>query len=72
MSEPARTLEPADYAGSHFTEFGLDPPSYVVSLEKADGSVAVADFGTLNPANTSQYVRLVGQPTLYLMILELG
>jgi hypothetical protein len=72
VSEPARTLEPADYAGAHFTEFGLDPPSYVVSLEKADRSVVVADFGTLNPSSTSQYVRLIGQPTLYLMPRHVG
>ncbi len=72
VSEPARTLEPADYAGAHFTEFGLDPPSYVVSLEKAGRSVVVADFGTLNPSTTSQYVRLVGQPTLYLMPRHVG
>jgi hypothetical protein len=72
VSEPARSLEPADYAGARFTEFGLDPPSYVVSLEKADRSVVVADFGTLNPASTSQYVRLVGQPTLYLMPRHVG
>ena len=72
VSEPARTLEPADYAGAHFTEFGLDPPSYVISLEKADRSMVVADFGTLNPSSTSQYVRLVGQPTLYLMPRHVG
>jgi hypothetical protein len=72
VSEPARTLEPADYAGARFTEFGLDPPAYVVSLEKADRSVVVADFGTLNPASTSQYVRLVGQPTLYIMPRHVG
>ena len=32
----------------------------------------VADFGTLNPTSTSQYVRLVGQPTLYLMPRHVG
>jgi hypothetical protein len=72
VSEPARTLEPADYAGARFTEFGLDPPRYVVSVEKADRSAVVADFGTLNPASTSQYVRLIGQPTLYLMPRHVG
>lgn len=72
VSEPSRALEPADYAGARFTEFGLDPPAYVVSLEKADRSAVVADFGTLNPASTSQYVRLVGQPTLYLMPRHVG
>jgi hypothetical protein len=72
VSEPARTLEPAEYSGARFTDFGLDPPAYVVSLEKADRSVLVADFGTLNAVSTSQYVRLVGQPTLYLMPRHVG
>jgi hypothetical protein len=72
VSEPTRTLEPTDYAGARFTDFGLDPPAYLVSLEKADRSVVVADFGTLNAASTSQYVRLVGQPTLYLMPRHVG
>jgi hypothetical protein len=72
VSEPTRTLEPAEYAGTHFTDFGLDPPAYLVSLEKADRSVVVVDFGTLNATSTSQYVRLVGQPTLYLMPRHVG
>jgi hypothetical protein len=72
VSEPTRTLEPAEYAGTHFTDFGLDPPAYLVSLEKADRSMVVVDFGTLNATSTSQYVRLVGQPTLYLMPRHVG
>ena len=72
VSEPTRTLEPTDYSGARFTDFGLDPPAYLVSLEKADRSAVVADFGTLNPASTSQYVRLVGQSNLYLMPRHVG
>jgi hypothetical protein len=72
VSEPTRTLEPTEYSGARFTDFGLDPPAYLVALEKADRSVIVADFGTLNAASTSQYVRLVGQPTLYLMPRHVG
>jgi hypothetical protein len=72
VSGPTRTLEPTDYTGVRFTDFGLDPPAYLVSLEKADRSVVVADFDTLNAASTSQYVRLVGQPTLYLMPRHVG
>jgi hypothetical protein len=72
VSEPTRTLEPTEYSGARFTDFGLDPPAYLVALEKADRSVVVADFGTLNAASTSQYVRLVGQPTLYLMPRHVG
>jgi hypothetical protein len=72
VSEPTRTLEPTEYSGARLTDFGLDPPAYLVALEKADRSVVVADFGTLNAASTSQYVRLVGQPTLYLMPRHVG
>jgi hypothetical protein len=72
VSEPARRLDPNDYEGASFADFGLDPPAYLVALENADGSLIVTDFGTLNPANTSQYVRLIGQPTLYLMPRHVG
>lgn len=72
VSEPARILDPNEYRGASFADFGLDPPAYLVSLEKADRSVIVADFGTLNPANTAQYVRLIGQPRLYLLHRHIG
>ncbi len=72
VSEPTRSLDPGDYEAANFAEFGLDPPAYVVSLEQPDRSVIVADFGTLNPSGTSQYLRLVGQPTVYLMPRHVG
>jgi hypothetical protein len=72
VSEPARSLDPSDYQTANFVEFGLDPPAYLVSLEQPDGSVIVADFGTLNPSGTSQYVRLVGLPTVYLIPRHVG
>jgi hypothetical protein len=72
VSEPTRSLDPGEYKGTSFADFGLDPPAYLVSLRQAAGAVIVADFGTLNPASTSQYVRLIGQPTLYLMPRYVG
>lgn len=72
VSTPGRALDPAAYQGSSFADFGLDPPASVVSLAAADQSSVVADFGTLNPSGTSQYVRLVGQPTLYLLPRHVG
>jgi hypothetical protein len=72
VSGPTRSLDPGEYGGASFADFGLDPPAYLVSLGHADGSVTVADFGTLNPSGTSQYVRLVGHPTLYLMPRHVG
>jgi uncharacterized protein DUF4340 len=72
VSEPARSLDPSEYETTNFAEFGLDPPAYLVSLEQSDRSVIIADFGTLNPSGTSQYLRLVGQPTIYLMPRHVG
>jgi Domain of unknown function (DUF4340) len=72
VSEPTRSIEPSEYAGASFVDFGLDPPAYLVLMELPDRSVTVADFGTLNPSGTSQYLRLVGQPTLYLMPRHVG
>jgi hypothetical protein len=72
VSQPTRSLDPRDSEGANFAEFGLDPPAYVVSLEQPDRSVIVADFGTLNPAGTSQYLRLVGLPTVHLMPRHVG
>jgi len=72
VATPARTLDPEDYRGTELAEFGLDPPAFVVALGAADQHVIIADFGALNPARTSQYVRLVGQPRLYLLPRHVG
>lgn len=72
VSEPFRTLDPNEYQGASFADFGLDPPAYLVALTADDHPAIVADFGTLNPANTAQYVRLVGQPKLYLLPRHVG
>jgi hypothetical protein len=72
VSEPTRSLGPGEYEAASFVEFGLDPPAYIVSLEQPDRSEIVADFGTLNPSGTAQYLRLVGQPNVYLMPRHVG
>jgi Domain of unknown function (DUF4340) len=72
VSEPTRSLDPGEYETASFAAFGLDPPAYIVSLEQPDRSAIVADFGTLNPSGTAQYLRLVGQPTVYLMPRHVG
>ena len=69
---PARTIEADDFAGTSLAEFGLDPPAYVVSLGGAAATVATAEFGTLTPAGTSQYVRLLGQARLLLLPRHVG
>ena len=72
VSEPTRTLDPADYQGMSFSDFGLSPPAFLVSLAEIDGTVTVTDFGALNPTGTSQYVRVVGQLKLCLMPRHIG
>ena len=72
VSELTRILDPNDYQGVSFTEFGLDPPAFLVSLSEPNHPTILADFGALNPTSTSQYVRIVGQSRLYLMPRHVG
>jgi hypothetical protein len=71
VSAPTRRLDPEDYRDA-LADFGLDPPDCVVSLGAVGGSGATVDFGALNPAQTAQYARLVGTPTLYLLPRHVG
>jgi hypothetical protein len=72
VSEPAREIAPAELTPASFAEFGLDPPASVVALGAAQGPVATVNFGALNPASTSQYVRIGGSPAVYLMPRHVG
>jgi len=72
VSEPAREMAANELTAGSFAEFGLDPPASVVALSTASGTVATLNFGVLNPAGTSQYVRLGGAPTVYLMGRHVG
>jgi hypothetical protein len=72
VSEPAREIAPAELTPASFAEFGLDLPASVVTLGAADGPVAIVNFGVLNPVSTSQYVRVGGSPTVYLMPRHVG
>lgn len=71
-SEPIRTFHADELLGSKFSKFGLDPPALRVSLTFTDGSDTVVNFGALNAASTSQYVRIVGQPLLHLLSRHVG
>jgi hypothetical protein len=72
VSEPAREIAAGDLTAGSFAEFGLDPPASVVALSTAPGAAATINFGVLNPAGTSQYVRLGGAATVYLMGRHVG
>jgi Domain of unknown function (DUF4340) len=72
VSEPAREIAASELTSASFAAFGLDPPANVAVLETPSGGLATVNFGTLNPAGTSHYVRLGGAPTVYLMPRHVG
>lgn len=72
VSDAMRGLDPAEYGATSLADFGLDPPAYVVSLSESGRPVATVQFGTLNPAGTSQYVRLLGAAKVDLMPRHVG
>ena len=72
VSEPTREIAPAELTPASFADFGLDPPASVVALGTAQGPVATVNFGVLNPAGTSQYVRVGGSSAVYLMARHVG
>jgi len=72
VSEPTREIPANELTTASFAAFGLDPPASVVTLGNPGGTVATANFGVLNPAGTSEYLRLAGVPTIYLMPRHVG
>lgn len=72
VSEPVREIPAAELTAESFAEFGLDPPAFVAVLETQASVAATMNFGSLNPAGTSHYVRLGGAPTVYLMSRHVG
>jgi len=72
VSEPSREIAGESLAVGSFAEFGLDPPASVVAVNTAQGASATVNFGVLNPAGTSQYVRIGGSANVYLMARHVG
>ena len=67
VSQPSREIPAGELAVENFAAFGLDPPSEVAVLETRSAVAATVNFGMINPAGTSHYVRLGGAPAVYLM-----
>ncbi|SFK10618.1 hypothetical protein [Bradyrhizobium sp. Gha] len=67
VSDVAREIPASELTAATFAEFGLDPPAVVAAIEARGGAAATINFGALNPASTSHYVRLAGRPTVALM-----
>jgi len=72
VSAPLRDIPASEISAASFVEYGLDPPASVVAIETNGGAAATVNFGALNPVGTSQYVRIGGSPTVYLMSRHVG
>jgi hypothetical protein len=67
-----RQIPAAELSPDNFADFGLDPPALVAVLGTPAGVTAGVNFGTLNPASTSHYARLAGNPAVYLLPRHVG
>lgn len=67
-SGPVREIEAAELAGVDVRALGLDDPALVLEVY-ADGAepALTARFGGYNPEGILQYMRLDGDPRVYLM-----
>ena len=72
-SGPVREIEAAELSGRDPGLFGLDPPRLSVRLYGRGGEpVLTARFGEFNPEGYLQYMRIDGNPRLYLMSRFVG
>ena len=72
VSSPPRVLKPGDYSAVQVADFGLDPPHLLVIVVANTGKTSSVTFGEATPAQNAQYVRVIGQPDLYLMPRYVG
>ncbi len=72
VSSPPRVLKPGDYSAAQVADFGLDPPQLLVSIVAKTGKTSSVTFGEATPARNAQYVRVIGQPDLYLLPRYVG
>jgi len=72
VSAPIRVMERAEWAPLGLREFGLDPPGYTATLYRRGTAVLGAEFGTPNPQQVLQYMKLEGRDQVYLMPRFIG
>jgi Domain of unknown function (DUF4340) len=72
VAAPMRVLQRADWDPARPEEFGLEPPRYTVVLSRAGQPVLTARFGSTNPQQVGQYIRIEGRDELYLIPAFVG
>ena len=71
-SAPVREIAPQDLSGVDTRPFGLEEPVVVVALAGPGGQGLTVRFGALNPEGFLQYMRIDGDPKVYLMSRFIG
>jgi hypothetical protein len=71
-SAPVRELAPEDLVGVDTRPFGLEDPAVVAALWGPAGHVLTVRFGAHNPEGFLQYMRIEGDPKVYLMSRFIG
>jgi hypothetical protein len=72
VSAPIRVMERAEWTAVGLREFGLDPPAYTAILYRQDAAVLGAEFGSPNPQQVLQYMKVQGRDRVYLMSRFVG
>jgi hypothetical protein len=71
-SAPVREIAPEELTGVDTRPFGLENPSVVATLMGPAGQKLTVRFGALNPEGFLQYMRIDGDPKVYLMSRFIG
>ena len=71
-SPPVREIAAEELSGVDTRPFGLDEPVVVATLSGAGGKGLTVRFGALNPEGFLQYMRIDGDPKVYLMSRFIG
>jgi len=71
-SGPVREIAPEELSGVDTRPFGLEEPVVVATLAGPGGGMLTVRFGGLNPEGFLQYMRIDGDPKVYLMSRFIG
>ena len=71
-SPPVREIAAQELSGVDTRPFGLDEPVVVATLAGLGGKELTVRFGALNPEGFLQYMRIDGDPKVYLMSRFIG
>jgi hypothetical protein len=71
-SGPVREIAPEELTGVDTRPFGLEEPVVVATLSGPGGKGLTVRFGAVNPEGFLQYMRIDGDPKVYLMSRFIG